>query len=315
MRLLCEIRRRRYDLVINLTEGDRGAIAAKYSGARIRVGFDPKGKGLFGKKKLYTHVAKNCPSLRHTVERNLDVVRRIGIFPALEERDLFHFIQPQTLERMRERVYRARLDFVNSATHCGEKDADQNSQNLAVRGMNEGFILIHPTSRWRFKCWPVEKMRALAKALLEEGVQLVFTSGPDAVEVEMVKEISRDLNVCNLAGKISLKELSALIQLSSLLICVDSLPLHLASALKKPVVAIFGPTSDITWGPWLNPHARIVSQNFSCRPCYQDGCGGSKVSDCLTTLSVDAVLREVHGLQLQLQPKVFAKISPASFRI
>ncbi|HEX2583346.1 MAG TPA: putative lipopolysaccharide heptosyltransferase III [Chlamydiales bacterium] len=281
LRLLWAIRRRHYDLVINLTEGDRGAIAAKYSGARFRVGFDPKGKGLFGKKKLYTHVVKNCPSLRHTVERNLDALRRIGIFPTLEERDLFHSIAPQISERMRERV-------------------------------GEGFLLIHPTSRWRFKCWPVEKMRALSKALLEEGVRLVFTAGPDPIEVQMIQEMTRDLPVCNLAGQITLKELSALIQLSSLLLCVDSLPLHLASALKKPVIALFGPTSEITWGPWRNPHAKIVSQNFSCRPCYQDGCGGSKVSDCLATLSVEIVLREVRTC---LQSKVLSKVRSASFCI
>jgi len=264
-KLLRNIRRQGYDLVINLTEGDRGAIAAKYSKATVRVGFDPKGKGLFGKKKLYTHIAKNCPSLRHTVERNLDAVRRIGIFPEMEERDLFLQIDLSALERMKQQV--------------GEK-----------------FILIHPTSRWRFKCWPVEKMRALAIALLEEGFQLVFTSGPDPIEVAMVNQITQGLNVHNLAGKISLKELSALIQLSRLLICVDSLPLHLSSALKKPVLALFGPTSDITWAPWRNPHAQILSQNFSCRPCYQDGCGGSKRSDCLATLSVETVLLKAKSI-------------------
>ncbi len=258
-KLLRAIRSHRYDLVINLTEGDRGAIAAKYSRARIRVGFDPKGKGLFGKKKLYTHVAKNCPSLRHVVERNLDAIRRIGIFPTEEERDLFLPLSPTALETMKKQV--------------GEK-----------------FILIHPTSRWRFKCWPVENMRALSKHLLAEGKRLVFTSGPDQSEQEMVQEITQGLDIYNLAGKISLKDLAALIELSSLLICVDSLPLHMASALKKPVLAIFGPTSEITWGPWRNRGARIVAQTLPCRPCYQDGCGGSKKSDCLATLSVDRVL-------------------------
>jgi heptosyltransferase-3 len=67
-------------------------------------------------------------------------------------------------------------------------------------------------------------------------------------------------------------------------------PLHMASALKKPVVAIFGPTSDAAWGPWRNPRAKVVAQNISCRPCYQDGCGGSKYSDCLHTLPVERVL-------------------------
>lgn len=261
-RLLFRIRRERYDLIINLTEGDRGAIAAKMSGARIRVGCDPKGSGLFGKKKLYTHLVKNCPTLRHTVEKNLDALRRIGIFPTPEERDLTLHIPPEALEAMRGKA-------------------------------GENFILIHPTSRWKFKCYPVEKMRQIAQELTAQGHRLVFTAGPDAEERAMVHAISHGLNALDLSGQISLLELAALVQLSDLLLCVDSLPLHLASALKKPVVALFGPTSDITWGPWRNPHARIITQNLSCRPCYQDGCGGSKVSDCLVTISPARVLEEM----------------------
>lgn len=264
-RVLRKIRLAGYDLVINLTEGDRGAIAAKYSKAPLRVGFDPKGTGLKGKKNLYTHVVKQCPNLRHTVERNLDALRRIGIFPSLEERNLFLGICPDALQKM-------------------------------AKVTSGPFILIHPTSRWKFKCWPIAKMKALATQLHSQGAKLVFTSGPDPEEKEMVRQISEGLDAIDLAGKISLSELAALVSLSQLLICVDSLPVHMASALKKPVVAIFGPTSEVTWGPWKNPYARIVSQALSCRPCYQDGCGGSKVSDCLATLGVDAVLPTIESL-------------------
>ncbi|MDE3046458.1 MAG: putative lipopolysaccharide heptosyltransferase III [Verrucomicrobiota bacterium] len=273
-RLLRQIRARRYDLVINLTEGDRGAIAAKCSGAPVRVGFDPGRKGLFGKKGLYTHVVKSCTTLRHTVERNLDAVRRIGLFPDWEDRELYFHVPKELL------------------------------------GSNpDPYILIHPTSRWRFKCWPVANMRALAEALIAKGKSLVFTSGPDPDERAMVREICQGLPVRDLSGQISLQQLGALIAQSELLICVDSLPFHLASALKKRVVALFGPTSDITWGPWRNPNATILTQPFSCRPCYQDGCGGSKVSDCLVTLPVETVMRAV------LQPKLFAEVAPASFGV
>lgn len=79
--LFWQIRKKKYDLVINLTEGDRGAIAALVSASPLRAGFDPQGQGMFGKSKLYTHIVKNCPHPRHTVERQLDVLRRIGIFP------------------------------------------------------------------------------------------------------------------------------------------------------------------------------------------------------------------------------------------
>lgn len=277
-KVLRRIRAEGYDLVINLTEGDRGAIAAKISRAKIRVGFDPKGSGLFGKKKLYTHVVKNCPSLRHTVERNLDAVRRIGIFPSQQQRDLLLHIPETDVAKMRD---------------------------LA----GEGFILIHPTSRWKFKCLPAQKMRQLVQIFAERGHSLVFTSGSDPEELAMIAQIVEGISCLDLSGKVSLKELGALIQLSSAVICVDSLPLHMASALKKRVIAIFGPSSDVTWGPWRNPAAQIVSQNFSCRPCYQDGCGGSKVSDCLATLPVEAVLRafdQGNGLERMSRKTVFS---------
>ncbi|HEV7738227.1 MAG TPA: putative lipopolysaccharide heptosyltransferase III, partial [Chlamydiales bacterium] len=191
-KVLRGIRAERYDLVINLTEGDRGAIAAKISGAKICVGFDPKGSGLFGKKKLYTHVVKNCPSLRHTVERNLDAVRRIGIFPPQEERDLSLHIPETALAKMR--------DLAGS-----------------------DFILIHPTSRWKFKCWPAQKMRQFAQILAARGHSLVFTSGSDPEELAMIAQIAESIPCLDLSGKVSLKELGALIQLSSGVVCVDSL--------------------------------------------------------------------------------------------
>lgn len=258
--LFWRIRKERYDVVINLTEGDRGALAARFSGAPIRVGFDPKSKGFFGKKGIYTHVVKHCPSLRHTVERNLDAVRRMGIFPRLEDRQLLIHIPEES--------------FLSAQSLVGGKP----------------FVLIHPSSRWRFKCWPIQQMRELVHRLEEKGERVVFTSGPDSIELDMVGQIVQGTHALNLGGKISLKELAALIQQAKALICVDSVPLHLASALKAPVLAIFGPTSDVTWGPWQHPQACVVAKSMSCRPCYQDGCGGSKVSDCLQQLSVSQVL-------------------------
>lgn len=253
LRTIRSIRKKNYDLVINLTEGDRGVLISYFSGAEIRVSFPPKGKW---QKKLVTHTVKQTPGLRHTVERNLDALRYIGIFP--KERDLFFAIDP-----------------VPKTTP---------------------YILIHPTSRWRFKCWP--KMGELISRL--KGKRIILTSGPDPIEVEMVNQIASGLDVEVKAGLTTLKELGALIKGSDCLLCVDSVPLHIASALKHPVVALFGPTSEITWGPWENPNARIVAQNFSCRPCYQDGCGGSKYSDCLETLSIEHVLSEL---------EVFTKIA------
>jgi len=226
------------------------------------VGISPKGSL---QKKVLTHTAKQAHSLRHTVEKNLDLLRRIGIFPKDHEKELFF--------------------------------------SLPEKAVVEGpFVLIHPTSRWLFKCWPAEKMRLLAKTLIEKGEKVVLTGGTDPMELAMIEEIAKDLPVINLAGKVTLKQLGALIDASKLLICVDSVPLHLASALKKPVVALFGPTSEVTWGPWRNEGAKVLASPFSCRPCYQDGCGGSKKSDCLESLPFETVWKAVDQ-SLKSSPK------------
>jgi heptosyltransferase-3 len=64
--------------------------------------------------------------------------------------------------------------------------------------------------------------------------------------------------------------------------------MHLAAAMGVPTVALFGPSGEAEWGPW-NTRSSVVSTTHSCRPCGQDGCGGGKVSECLTLLPVDAV--------------------------
>lgn len=267
--LLKQIRKNRYDMVINLTEGDRGALAAKISGARLRIGID--------KRSCYTHVAKNCPHPRHTVERQLDVLRHIGIFPDPQERDLYLHIPPSATQSIQ--------------------------QMLKKHEMQPGeYIVIHPVSRWRFKCLSTLQMARLITTLHGMDKKIVLTAGPDAQERLMIDEIlslAPNVPILNLAGKISLKELGAVIALSQTLICVDSVPLHIASAVKTPVVVLFGPTSEKNWGPWMHPRSRVVTQNFSCRPCYQDGCGGGKMSDCLFTLPEKMILKALKEVESQ----------------
>ncbi len=269
--LLLRLRREKYDLVINLTEGDRGAIAARASGASIRVGQASEKKG---NSNLFTHLYKSCKTPRHTVEKNLDALRRIGLFPTPEERELTFHIPEEVKARVKAML-------------------------------PENYFVIHPVSRWKFKCWPIDQVAQLIERLHQEGRQIVLTASPDPDEMKMIGEIIAKcpgVPLTSLAGQIDLKELGAVIAGSELLICVDSVPLHLASALKTPVVVLFGPTSEINWGPWNHPLAQVVTQQMSCRPCFMDGCGGSKRSDCLTTLPVCQVLNAIDYI-LKSSPK------------
>jgi heptosyltransferase-3 len=101
--------------------------------------------------------------------------------------------------------------------------------------------------------------------------------------------------VTDLGGKLTLRELAALTARARLFIGVDSAPMHIAAAAGTPVVALFGPSGEKEWGPWRVPH-RVVHSNHPCRPCGQDGCGGGKVSECLTQLPVETVLAAANEL-------------------
>lgn len=263
-RLYREIWKGKYDLVINLTEGDRGALAALFSRAAIKVGFDPEGKGFKFKKTIYTHMTKVIKNPRHIVERQLDALRCIGIFPEKEERELFFFIPEEARLRVESLV-------------------------------QEPFVILHPTSRWKFKCVPIKTMRALIQLLEKKGLKVVLTSGPDSEELKMAQQLECE-TVLNLAGKLTLKEMGALVKKAQAVISVDTVIAHMASAFKTPLVVIFGPTSDKEWGPWIHPKSRVVFQPYSCRPCLIDGCGGSKVSDCLLTLSAHQIFQNFQNL-------------------
>ena len=94
--------------------------------------------------------------------------------------------------------------------------------------------------------------------------------------------------VTDLSGALTLRELAALTARAKLFFGVDSAPMHIAAAMGTPVVALFGPSGEKEWGPWRVRH-RVVATDYSCRPCGNDGCGGGKVSECLTRLPVERV--------------------------
>lgn len=269
------IRSEKYDLVINLTEGDRGAFVALISKAPIKVGFKPYKKGFWGKEKIFTHLVKRPLLPRHTVEENLDALRKIGIFPKEKDKNLYFHIPFTAKEKVSSLL------------------KENNLQNTP-------YIVVHPVSRWKFKCWNESLTATLIDELSDLGFKVFITASNDTSEKLMVEKIQL---LCkrpcyNLAGKLSLKDLGALIDGSKALITVDSVPLHISSALKKPTVVLFGPSSEKFWGPWQNPQAYVVAKKLSCRPCYLDGCGGSKKSDCLEQITVKDVLEALIEIKI-----------------
>ena len=128
----------------------------------------------------------------------------------------------------------------------------------------KSYCVIHPTSRREKKLWNKEKFGQLINLLLEKGVSVVVTSGPDSHEIDYVDEILKkagivDKKVLNLAGKTSLLGLAALIKGSQFFIGLDSVASHIAASVDKESITLFGPSNPVNWKPWSDK-ARIISQ-------------------------------------------------------
>ncbi len=270
--LLQTLRERHYDLVIHLTEHRRGAWLTRLLKPRWSVAPGKSGRGTFWRKSftVVTPVPRNA--LRHTVERNLDALRALGLHPA------------PTLRKL--------------VLNPGRTATEKIDALLAEQGLTPGgFIHLHPGSRWLFKCWPVDKVVGLIERLNAQGHALVLTAAPEARELAMIAAIKARTAapLMDLSGQLTLRELGALTARARLFVGVDSAPMHIAAAVGTPVVVLFGPSGDKEWGPWQVAQ-QVITSEHSCRPCGYDGCGGSKVSDCLTSIPVARVFRACEEL-------------------
>jgi heptosyltransferase-3 len=271
--LLSALRAKQFDLIVHLTEHNRGAWLKRLTGAKYGVAKRMPGKGRAW-ENTFSHFFSpvrrgNC---RHTVETHLDALRRIGVYPAAGERGL---------------------------TLVPGGEAENFIEGLLAEHQLKGkdFIHLHPTSRWLFKCWPTEQMAALITSLQAQGHHIVITAAPAAEELEMSRAIQAALDqpIVDLSGQLSLKQLAALTARAKLFIGVDSAPMHIAAAMGTPTVALFGPSGEIEWGPWQVAH-HILTSVHTCRPCGNDGCGGGKMSECLSDIPVERALNAAEEL-------------------
>lgn len=140
------------------------------------------------------------------------------------------------------------------------------------------------------KCWLPERFAHVTKRLLENpNVRIVYFG--DHNGVPLVNEICKDMpkQVINLAGKTNIRELMALIAKCSVMLSNDSGPMHIAAALKTPLVALFGSTCDKRTGPYQ--HGTVIHKHTSCSPCYQRTCPID--FRCMTRIEVDEVCDKI----------------------
>jgi len=258
-RLAQRLREARLDLVIDFQGNLRSATVAWMTRAPLRVGLG-RGHG-----KELSHLLANVrielpPGPLHRVERALAILEALGLEVA-DSRP----VVPVT-ERDRARVD----DFLRGA------------------GMANGpFAVVHPgTSRFgRYKQWPLARWAEVAGRLhAERGLRVVVTHGPGETEAaQAVAESAGGAGV--VAPALALRELGELCRRCHLFLSADTGPMHLASAVGAPVVALFGPKDPRFYGPYFGPR-RIVEKPLECRPCRRRSCDDPRCMLAITPAEV-----------------------------
>ncbi|MDO4878712.1 MAG: putative lipopolysaccharide heptosyltransferase III, partial [Neisseria sp.] len=244
--LLRDIRAQGYGMVLNYSDRWRAGFAAACSGAPLRVAYARAHAGGTVWRRLHTSVLTPPPGL-HTVEKNLRLLPP-QYLPGIG-------VPPRVVMAVSEAA-RASLRF-----------------KLEQQGWTgQDYVLLHPGSRWFFKCWPPENMAQIVRKLLDDGRAVVLTAAPDPREQAMLAAILQDVGVFEnaplfvLDGTLNLRELAAAIEGAQLFIGVDSVPMHIAAALDKPQVALFGPTRLENWRPYSDRATVIWAGDYGELP-------------------------------------------------
>ena len=257
--LLRQVRRGRFDLVIDLQGLFRTGLLCWASGARYRVGFSNAREGA---RFSYTH--------------------RV-LIPTRDLPALVKYVQVARALGCRGEVPRAVIPL------RGEDVAWARAQ---LARLPRPVVAVHPGAQWPTKRWPAGRFtQALREVQARTGAGVVLLGGPG--EEAICAQVARDLDgiVLHLGGKTSLLQLAAVLQQSQVLLSGDSGPMHLAAALGTPVVALFTCTSPLRAGPH-GPRHRVLAAQVPCASSYRKRCGRMICMDAIAVEQVAQSLME-----------------------
>jgi heptosyltransferase-2 len=268
-----EWRRRKFDLAVLFQNAFEAALIPFLAGVPLRLGYATESR-----QALLTHplALPEWRSTRHEVFYYLYLVT------ALEQ-------------------------LLSGASTICESDPDASLQISAERraeaedllrayGVREGepIVALCPGSiNSRAKRWPAEAYAALADRLLDSQRQVVLIGSADELDVthEVTKRMQQSPIV--LTGKTSLDQITAVLSLVDLVVTNDTGPAHIAAALGRPTLVIFGPTNPLTTRPFA-PVAEILRHPPDCAPCMLRDCPIDH--RCMTAITVDEVFEHSHAL-------------------
>jgi lipopolysaccharide heptosyltransferase II len=268
-KVLSKIKRKKIDLVIDFEQFARVSTILSYlSNAKKRIGFNTKKQG---RGMLYT-TKVNYNNNQHMIKTFYDLAVALGIKP--KTFDTYEF---------------PKLSY---------SETDQRTIENYTSNKKKKIVCIHPGTGKNVpeRKWNKDKFAKLADELIEKyNASIFFTGTKD--ELKLIKSITSKMRnkFHNLAGKLSLRQLSLFISKSDLLITNDTGPLHLASFNKIPSISFFGPNTPKLYGPIGNNHITMY-KNMHCSPCitnFNEKSTNCKHFECLKSIQVKDVLTEL----------------------
>jgi len=246
------LRHTEYDYVFDFQGLFKSGMITRMARAKRRIG---PGYHREGASMYYDEVAGIRNKNRHAVDEALDFVQNMGLTPAT---------QP---------VFPVQFPRVQPS---GPKP----------------WIAMAPSSRWKTKNWPAEHFMVLGRKALKTtgGTLFLIGGGQDRDTAENIIKGLGGAQAENLCGQTSLPELGGYLAEMDVLFTVDSGPMHMAAALGKPVVAIFGSTDPRRTGPYGDRHVIVQHGGLACQPCRSRICKlPDKSTKCMAELSPETV--------------------------
>ena len=278
---LSRLRAGRYTATLDLQGLFRSGFLAWASGARVRIGLsDAREKA----DRFYNRIVPVPPVAMSSVDRYMLMAEALGVPRGAPRRFGIAISQEHRAE--------ARRLLEQPATGHGQEPGAQ-----AVA--KQRYVVLVPGARWVTKRWPEERFAAVAQRL-DEGLGLVpvVVGAPSEREISERMRRMRGGRMIDLIGRTSLKTLAAVIEGAECVVTGDTGPMHLAAALGRPLVALFGPTNADLTGPYGSPSILLMDR-ADCARCGQRSCtwqGGKHELMCLRNISVGDVVDAVRRL-------------------
>ena len=266
--LVRRLRSRRYDAVIDLYSNPRSAWISRFTGAKMRIGGDRRGR-----RRLYTHAVTVAPEIRSAMEYHLKYAEPLDVSAPARKPVLL--ISPGEIETARDRLQ---------------------SFGVETRRPSRPRIGLHPGGKWEVKRWPVSSFAMLAEMLKTnwDADIVVFTGPGERGYTDQLAGAAGDS--ITVLPEMDVRSLAAVLSLLDGMVVSDGGIMHLSVAVGTPTVGIFGSAEPDIWFPYesFGPFAPVFLP-IECRPCHRHICPLGHTA-CLRDLTAEAVLESLRNV-------------------